>query len=181
MDMMWSLARLPYGDKWRRGRKLLHAHVHQGVVHQYYPIQLASARRFAQHILSVKPDKEALAKAVRANFGRTIIKIVYGVDAPNAESEYISLPEKVLVHTVQGGAPGRWFVDSWPIREWADAGECQSATHAVNVVKYVPAWLPGVRFQDYAKRAREDSRRLRDKPIADVVAEMVCCFTTALS
>jgi cytochrome P450 len=116
MDMLWSLARLPYGDKWRRGRKLLHAHVHQGVVHRYHPIQLASARRFAQDILSIKPDKEALAKAVRANFGRTIIKIVYGVDAPDMESEYISLPEKVLVHTVQGGAPGRWFVDSWPIR-----------------------------------------------------------------
>jgi cytochrome P450 len=118
MDMMWSLARLPYADRWRRGRKLLHAHVHQGVAHRYHPIQLASARRFARDILSVQPDKEALATAIRANFGRTIIKIVYGIDAPDAESEYIALAEQVIRHAVQAAAPGRFLVDSWPIREW---------------------------------------------------------------
>jgi hypothetical protein len=117
MDMMWSLARLPYAEKWRRGRKLLHAHVHQGVAHRYHAIQLASARRFARDILSVQTDKAALAPAIRANFGRTIIKIVYGLDAPSAESEYISLAEQVIRHAVQAAGPGRFLVDSWPIRE----------------------------------------------------------------
>jgi cytochrome P450 len=116
--MLWPLSRMPYGDRWRRGRKLLHAHVHQGVVCRYHSIQLASARRFAQDILSVKTDKEALAKAARASFGRMITKVVYGIDAPNAESEYISLPEQVLHHLVQGSAPRRFLVDSWPVREW---------------------------------------------------------------
>jgi hypothetical protein len=46
----------------------------------------------------------------------------------------------------------------------------------VTAVKHVPAWLPGAGFQNYAKRARTDSRRLRDKPIVDVVAKMVGRF-----
>jgi cytochrome P450 len=126
MDILWPLSRMPYGDRWRRGRKLLHAHVHQGVVHRYHPIQLASARRFAQDILSVKTDKEALAKAVRASFGRMITKMVYGLDVPDANSEYIALPERVLHRTSQGATPGRFLVDSLPFCEcqmWSRIGD----------------------------------------------------------
>jgi hypothetical protein len=117
MDMKWVLFRMPYGDRWRRGRKLLHAHIHQGVAVRYHPVQIASARRFARDILSVKTEKEALANVVRASFGQSIIKMVYGIDAQDADSEYISLPEQVIRYTSQGATPGRFLVDSLPFCE----------------------------------------------------------------
>jgi hypothetical protein len=95
----------------------LHAHVHQGVTHRYHPIQLDSARRFVREILTVKPEKEALPQAIRDSIGRTIIKIIYGIDVKNADSDYISLPEKVIRYSIEGGTPGRFLVDSFPICE----------------------------------------------------------------
>jgi hypothetical protein len=47
---------------------------------------------------------------------------------------------------------------------------------AALVVKYVPAWFPGAEFQRHALRARLDHRRLRDKPMEVVMAEMVSCL-----
>jgi hypothetical protein len=118
MDIKWPVAMMPYGELWRRARKLFHAHVHQGVAHRYHPAQLDSARRFARDILATRTDKEALPKAVRANFGRSIIKMTYGIDVADDESEFISLPEKVNQGIIDAGTPGRFLVDFLPFCEW---------------------------------------------------------------
>jgi cytochrome P450 len=125
MDFKWIFSLLPYGEPWRRRRKLLHAHVHQGVVQQYYPVQLESARRFARDILATTTEQEALVKAARTSFGWSIIKMVYGIDATAGNSEYISLPEKVLDSINEASTPGRFLVDFlpickslWPNRAW---------------------------------------------------------------
>jgi hypothetical protein len=117
MGLKWLMSMQPYGDRWRRGRKLMHAHVHQGVANQYHGVQVDSARRFVQEILATKTDKEALSLAVRSNFGRSIIKMVYGIDVKTSESEYISLPEKILENVSEGATPGRFLVDFIPLRE----------------------------------------------------------------
>jgi cytochrome P450 len=115
MNLKWLLSMMPYGETWRRGRKLLHSQVHPGVSPKYHPVQLRAARRFARDILNAKQDKEVLPHMVRTNFGQTIIKMVYGIDAKDGESEYISLPEKVLDNINEGGLPGRFLVDFLPI------------------------------------------------------------------
>jgi cytochrome P450 len=118
MDCSWQFSLLSYGDSWRRSRKLLHSHLHQGVVHQYHPVQLESACRLARDILAIKRDKEALPAAVKANFGRFIIKIVYGIDATDSNSEYLTLPQKVLDDDMDDAiTPGRFLVDFFPICE----------------------------------------------------------------
>jgi hypothetical protein len=68
-------------------------------------------------LLAAKQDKEVLPALIRANFGRTIIKIMYGIDVGDEESEYISLPEKVLEQINELGQPGRYLVDLFPIRK----------------------------------------------------------------
>jgi cytochrome P450 len=119
MDMGWLLVLLPYGDAWRRARKLFHSHVHQGVAHRYHPVQIDSARRFARDILTTKAVDEALSKAVRASLGRSIIQMVYGLDAQEADSEYLSLPAKVVDNINEAGTPGRFMVDFLPFCQYA--------------------------------------------------------------
>lgn len=116
MKFEWSFVVLPYGELWRRKRKLMHTHVHQGVSDQFHPIQTACARRFVRDILAEKSDKEALPQAVRLNFAQMIIKVVYGIDVENYQSEYIALPEKVIADFSQVCTPGRFLVDFIPIR-----------------------------------------------------------------
>jgi hypothetical protein len=115
MGYGWQLSRMPYGDAWRRGRKLLHGHVHQGVSPKYHSTQLHAARRFARDILGAQQDPEVLPHMIRTNIGQTIIKLVYAIDVKDTESEYISLPEKVVRHVSEGSLPGRFLVDLLPI------------------------------------------------------------------
>jgi cytochrome P450 len=117
---------LPYGDAWRRKRKMLHAHVHQGVIARYRPIQVASARRLARDILKVDADKEALPRAIRLNFGQTIMEAVYGIEVNDPESEFISLPEKVLDAFSVAFTPGRFLVDYFPF--------CECGTHWRDII-----------------------------------------------
>jgi cytochrome P450 len=117
MEGHWVFSLLPYGEHWRRSRKLFHAHVHQGIVHRYHPVQLESARRLARDILATKTDKEALPAAVKANFGRFIMKMVYGIDPADSNSEYLTLQQKVVDDFDDACTPGRFLVDFFPLCE----------------------------------------------------------------
>jgi cytochrome P450 len=117
MDLGWILVMLPYGEAWRRERKLFHSHVHQAAAHRYHPVQIDSARRFARDILTVKTDNEALPEAIRVSLGRSIIQLVYGIDVPDANSEYLSLPARVVASINEAATPGRFMVDFLPLCE----------------------------------------------------------------
>jgi hypothetical protein len=117
MDFDYLLSAMPYGDKWRRARKLLHSYIYPGAVPAYQFAQLSSARRFVRDLLGTKHDKNVLPRIVRAYFGRTIIKMTYGIDVKSGEDEYIAIPEKVLQAINEAAIPGRFFVDAVPFCE----------------------------------------------------------------
>jgi hypothetical protein len=115
MKLEWAFSLLPYGELWRRKRKLLHTHVHQGVVDRYHPVQVASARRFVKDILAGSTSDEALHQAIRLNFAQTIIKMAYGLDVDSYDSPYVALPEEVMQNFNEAFVPGRFLVDVVPI------------------------------------------------------------------
>jgi hypothetical protein len=89
-----------------------------------------------QDLLAAKQNKEVLPALVRANFGRTIIKIMYGINVRDEESEYISLPEKVLEQLNEVSRPGQYLVDLFPSCNDVlislmkkHLGACDSETH----------------------------------------------------
>jgi hypothetical protein len=55
-----------------------------------------------------------LPDLIRTSFGYTILKIVYGIDVGDEESEYISIPERVLELLNEVSQPGRYLVDLFP-------------------------------------------------------------------
>jgi cytochrome P450 len=115
MDFDWLLSALPYGERWRRGRKLLHSHLHSSAVPAYQHIQLSSARSFVLDLLRTKHDKDVLLGMVRENFGASIIRMTYGIDVKNGEDEYIAVPETILHAISEVAVPGRFYVDLIPI------------------------------------------------------------------
>jgi cytochrome P450 len=118
MGFDWSFASMPYGEKWKQSRKLLHAHVHSSAATTYRPIQLASARGLVVDLLCTEHSQDVLPDMIRTNFGRTTIKMVYGIDIKSGEDEYITIPEKVLHALSEAAIPGRFLVDVLPICLW---------------------------------------------------------------
>jgi hypothetical protein len=129
MDLGWQLSMLPYGDTWRRGRRLLHSHVHPGVSPRYHSTQLHAARHFAQDILNAKQDDKALHFMIHANIGQTIVNIVYGIDVVDKNSEYISLPEKVVDYISESVMPGRFLVEFLPLCKYLSWSSMKNLTY----------------------------------------------------
>ena len=55
MDLGRGMARIPYGPRWRKHRKLFHENFHRNAVNKYQPIQRQEAQAFLRRLL-VTPD-----------------------------------------------------------------------------------------------------------------------------
>jgi cytochrome P450 len=117
MECDWALVMTPYGDHWRRGRKLMHTYMHAGVALKFHPVQIVAARRLVLDLLAAPQQSNVLPKVVRLNVGQTIIKIVYGIDVKDAESKFISTPEQFNELVTESMMPGRFLVDLIPACE----------------------------------------------------------------
>lgn len=58
----WNFAFQPYGDLWRKSRRIFHSKMHAGAVSQYQGIHIRQARRFLKQLLT---EPEDLAANVR--------------------------------------------------------------------------------------------------------------------
>jgi hypothetical protein len=116
MDFGWVLAGIPYGERWRKTRKVLHQQLHAGVSPQYQPLQLKGAREFCEQLLEAMPAPEVLPALVRSSFGTTIVQMVYGIDIKNeaARQEYIDNADNALAAANLAFIPGRFLVDFFP-------------------------------------------------------------------
>jgi cytochrome P450 len=117
MGFRWMLTLMPYGEEWRRGRRLIHTHFSQSAVPSYYPAQVTAARRLARDLLNAPQQPDTLTPLVQLNFAQTIIKILYGIDAHDENDPYVSTSEKVVEALNISIVPGRFLVDFMPFCE----------------------------------------------------------------
>jgi cytochrome P450 len=126
MDMGWMLPLLPYGEHWRRSRKLLHTHTHAGAATNYQPVQLRGAREFVRDLLAAeatRPEdklseaaKAVLPRMVQSNFGVTGMEMVYGIRirGPDMKARFLDIPETINHAVSESASPGRFLVDFFP-------------------------------------------------------------------
>jgi cytochrome P450 len=117
MGFHWNFSLMPYGERWRQRRKMLHAHVQSSVVSQYQPIQIRAARELAHELLTVLPSPETLPALVRAHVGAEIVKVTYGIEVGKSEAarqKYIDVAEQAVAGFVKGASPGHFMVDYFP-------------------------------------------------------------------
>jgi cytochrome P450 len=117
MDCHWHLSFLPYGERWRQARKLMHRHINVKATPTFHPVQVDAARRLVVDLLAAPQQRSMLPLVARVNVGQTIIKIVYGIDVKGADSEFISLPARLLDLMKQSMMLGRFWVDLVPARK----------------------------------------------------------------
>ena len=83
------------------------------------------------------------------------MKIGYGISVKESDDPYISMAEIAFTGASEAAVPGAFLVDLIP------------------VLKYVPSWFPGAGFQRKAKRVREVTNIMVEKPFRLVQEQLV--------
>ncbi|RPD62686.1 CyP450 monooxygenase [Lentinus tigrinus ALCF2SS1-7] len=142
---------MPYGQYWRRHRRLFWQHFHPGVISKYNAIQGDVSRAFLGKLLTCP---ERLEEHIRHTFAASILKVVYGIDIAERGDKLIEIIEVAMEGVAEGLTPGAFLVEYFPF------------------LRHVPAWFPGAGFQTRLKKWRDASHAMVDLPFAQAKAHI---------
>ncbi|KAL0958951.1 hypothetical protein HGRIS_014263 [Hohenbuehelia grisea] len=143
MGWDWSFGHMPYGERWRRHRKLFHRQFQPSVVNSFFPIHIRETHALLKRLLDTPDD---MINHLRHNAASTIMKVTYGIDVAPRDDYYINIAERALDGMAKAASPGAFLVDLVPI------------------LKYIPQWVPGAGFQRLAWEWKKVTHEMRDAP-----------------
>ncbi|GJE97960.1 cytochrome P450 [Phanerochaete sordida] len=120
-----ALAFIPYGDYWRKHRRLFNQHFRAAAVPQYHLKQIKAVRRLLQHLLDSPKD---FLDHIRFMSGAVILDIVYAFDVRPGDYR-IELVERAMA----------------VVNVIVDAGT--NLVDLIPLLKHLPTWLPGAGFK----------------------------------
>jgi hypothetical protein len=164
---------LPYGDAWRESRRIFKKHFnssnHDSVnqprnilyVRRFLGQLLQRPDDFLQHIRTYVPFTESLVNRTFILFaflslvGSTTLSMTYSINVQPYNDPFIAIVEEA------GGAASELFI----------AGAF--LVDILPVLKYVPSWFPGAKFQRKAAMMRIHSEKIRNAPFEEAKKLMV--------
>ncbi|KAG1721199.1 cytochrome P450 [Suillus paluster] len=147
MGWKWSFGHMPYGERWRKHRKMFERQFRPAMAPTYWPTQRKEAHRLIRNILETPGD---LREHLRHNAGSVIMKVIYGIEIAPRGDKYIEIAEEALDGMAKVAALGAFLVDIFPL------------------LKHVPAWVPGAGFQKKAAAWKRAVLSMRDLPFQAV-------------
>ncbi|KAI0662177.1 CyP450 monooxygenase [Cubamyces menziesii] len=147
----WDFGFMPYGQTWRRHRRLFWQHFHPGVVSKYHTIQREASCRFLQKLLA---SPARLEDHIRYTFASSVLKAVYGIEVAERGDKIVDTVELAMEGVALGLTPGAFLVEYLPF------------------LRYVPEWLPGAGFQKRLRRWRDASHTMVDLPFEEAKMAM---------
>ncbi|KAI5831456.1 cytochrome P450 [Schizophyllum commune Tattone D] len=154
MGFDWVLGLMPYGERWRRHRRVFRQQFGPPAAKALWPTQLSEAHALLRRLLAT-PSSESLDENLRHNAASVIMNVIYGISLEDEDDRYVRFAERALDGMAQAARPGAFFVDVIP---W---------------LRYVPQWLlPGGGFQKKARVWKENVTAMRDAPFDHVLGNM---------
>ncbi|PVH69065.1 cytochrome P450 [Cadophora sp. DSE1049] len=139
---------LPYNDRWRRGRKLMHRIAMPVVAATYEPAQSHESKRLVYHLLR---DPAGYDKHFQLYSGGLIFRIGYGKRLLSSDEPYLRRIVAVNHNLERIASPGAYLVDTVP------------------VLKYLPTWIAP--FKKEAARLHAEELELFRQLLSDVRTE----------
>ncbi|KAF8509756.1 cytochrome P450 [Hysterangium stoloniferum] len=143
----WHFAFMPYGNWWRRHRRIFHHKFHFAAAAEYNSIQLRQIREMLQRLYETPKE---FAEHLRHTAGAIIMEIIYGIKVAPKNDYYIATAELGMSGMIIAGNFGAFLVDFLPI------------------LKYVPSWFPGASFKRKAAVWRKASTAMSVVPFEAV-------------
>ncbi|KAJ1309213.1 hypothetical protein OPQ81_004882 [Rhizoctonia solani] len=106
-----SLGMLPYGERMRKTRKLLHEGMSVRAMADLYPLQEREAIKFVQRLLKTP---EQLQGHIHQTVGSSLLKLTYGYNVEGVNDHLIVLANDAMAMFSITATPGTWMVDSFP-------------------------------------------------------------------
>ncbi|THH18237.1 hypothetical protein EW146_g2711 [Bondarzewia mesenterica] len=164
--MGWDsvLTNMPYGERFRKHRKLIQEAFTPQAILAFRPLQRMET---CMLLLGLLEKPQSFMALVRRFAAATIMKITYGHTVKSVDELYVRLAEEAGTDTINSGSPGSMLVDflyaNHSISEaiWMLKNNVMCSSPAL---KYLPTWMPGAGFKRHAFKTREKVRRMIDAP-----------------
>ncbi|KAG9222062.1 hypothetical protein CCMSSC00406_0008047 [Pleurotus cornucopiae] len=147
MGWEWAVAHMPEGDDWRQHRRLFQQNLNPSSIPNFQPQVIKFSRRL---LLSLLDNPDGFMDHVRHFVGAVLMDLSHGIQTRGQDDPYINVVEQALQGLIQAIVPGRFLVETFPI------------------MKYIPEWMPGAKFQRLAKEWRELATRVVMDPFKKV-------------
>ncbi|KII84590.1 hypothetical protein PLICRDRAFT_179402 [Plicaturopsis crispa FD-325 SS-3] len=121
---------VPYGDKWRAMRRLLHREFHPQAILRYIPNEIEAAHDFLRRLLDSPDD---FSESITHLFGRIIMDLTYGIKVEPQGDPRIRTAKLAAEALAEAASPGAFYVEPLPF------------------LRHVPEWMPGASFKTKAR------------------------------
>lgn len=142
---------VPYNDKWRFHRKIMHQALNPRAVLNYQPMQEAETHKYLRRVME---NPSQFLEETRRLAGSTIMLMAYGYEVQE-DDYYVPMVEDAVNGLTQTLGVG-FLVDVIPF------------------LKHIPEWVPGAKFQKLAKEWRKSTRGILEMPWAALMENYVC-------
>ncbi|CAE6356947.1 unnamed protein product [Rhizoctonia solani] len=138
-----NTAFLPYGERWRKQRRMSHEVLHKKASEEFWPTMTKQSRRRLQRLLDHPEEYNEGFKCMAAY---TLLSSAYGYEALSSNDELVGIVDAANAGLCHSALPGNFFVNVVP---W---------------LQHVPSWLPGAGWKRQAHRWREEKERMLHTP-----------------
>ncbi|GJE96472.1 cytochrome P450 [Phanerochaete sordida] len=142
-----NMAMMPPGDRWRAQRRLFHQAFRPQAIPAYREPLTKAARTLLLLLLETPED---FLRHMRLASGSAMLDVMYGMDVDPRGDERMDVVERAVATVPELFNQGLYLVDIIPI------------------LKYLPAWLPGMGFKRQAAAWKKDVDKLFEVPYAFV-------------
>jgi len=125
---------LPYGENWRKQRRLIAQDFGLSSTPKYYPLQEKEAAILVRNLLK---DPSSLVEQIKLRIGIIIIRVTYGYYIQTPNDPFLTTPLQAMVNFGKATAPGNFLVDFIP------------------ALRHMPRWMPGSGFLQTADEWRK--------------------------
>ncbi|KAB5590722.1 O-methylsterigmatocystin oxidoreductase [Ceratobasidium theobromae] len=154
MDLGGAVSLSPYGPRWRQLRKAIHLDMQESVIPRYWPSLQAEAQRLVVRLS--ENGGSSLVSDIRHWVAAFLLSATYGYHLPKDSPNDPLLQRMIalLEAFTNGFQSSRFLVNVFPM------------------LKYLPEWMPGGSFHEYARQGRELGKSVRADPFNKVKREM---------
>ncbi|KAL0580370.1 hypothetical protein V5O48_001615 [Marasmius crinis-equi] len=152
----WLFSSMQYGKTWKRHRNLFLKYFPMNNNAEYHPVQTLEAHTLLRNLMESPENFRGHARRAGA---AVILSVTYGItvdeEVDSQGDNFVTLADKALAGLARAGIFGTYMVDYIPI------------------LKHIPPWFPGAAFRRQAKKWRESTDEMVNRPFEVVKQRMV--------